>query len=177
MSESPVRLEVQNVRWLPNGQDKIDLCAHGDVILEIDHRPAWRGESAELCVSAAALNLLRTLEADHTTPSPISLTLFPHCGHAWAETEEHGLINIGECPNGLNADLVHVGTHVEITSPTGRRAKVSEEEWARMVCAFADKVERHYLISEPKVPSAEDSSWYSAFWTEWRSRRARAATP
>jgi hypothetical protein len=176
MTEGPIRLEVRNLHWLPSLEPRQDFCAHGDVVLEIGGAPVPYDETDALCVSAAAMNLLRTLERDHTQEAPVSEHLFPHCGHVWVQTEEHGLVNIAECSAGLDVEVRHRGGHVVIATRVGKEAAVSEAEWTRAVCAFADRVEELSRRSDPKDLSLDEDGWYEPFWEEWRTRRARAAS-
>lgn len=176
MSNGSFKMEVRNVHWLPNMEPQQDFCAHGDVVLEIGGEPVPYDKTDSLCVSAAAMNLLRTLECDHTQETPVSEHLFPHCGHVWMQTEEHGLINIVDCPAGFDAEVRHQNGRVVITAHDGAEAEISESEWTRAVCAFADKVEELYQQAEPKDLSLDDYDWYEPFWKEWRERRARAAS-
>ncbi|OZC04056.1 hypothetical protein [Rubricoccus marinus] len=169
-----IRLDVENVRWLEGIDSTHDLCAHGDVVFDLDGRSAWATGSDDLCVSAAAMNLLRTLEQDHPKEDPVTDDLFPHCGHMWWLSEDHGLVNIAGCSAGKDALVFHRGKNVVIQTPAGGTAEILRTEWVGHVCAFADKVEALYQRSDPKEPDADDAAWYELFWPEWRARRARA---
>lgn len=176
MSQGSIKLEVTNLHWLSHLDPTQDLCAHGDVVLEVNGRPVGQDDGDSLCVSAAAMNLLRSLERDHTQEQPISENLFPHCGHDWVLTEDDGLINISECEHGLDVEVRHCDGNVVITSPDGSEARVSASEWAEDVCAFADEVEAFYERSEPKDLSSDSLGWFEPFWEEWRRRRTEAGS-
>jgi len=173
MGESQIRLSVQNLHWIEGLDASQDLCAHGDVVFEIDGRPVWKDGGGDLCVSAAAMNLLRTLERDHVEGDLVTFTLFPCCGHVWDLIEEYGLVNIADCPNGRDATVEHRNDQVIITSPNGTVAQVSDEDWADQVCIFADRVEEFYRQSGPKEVHERDKEWYELFWEEWEARRAQ----
>lgn len=174
MANVKLRLAVENLHWIGYTGTAQDLCAHGDVVLEIAGESAWKDGADDLCVSAAAMNLLRTLETDHVSgDDPLAFNLFPHCGHVWAMTDEYGLVNITDCPAGRDVSVEHGDGFVRITSPSGTSTQVPQKEWAEQVCAFADAVEEFYHKSEVKEVHKDDKEWYGPFWKEWRAQRAR----
>jgi hypothetical protein len=151
---------------------RLDPCAHGDITLVLGGERVPPQKTEGLCLSAAAMNLLRSLERDHTREAPVSAHLFPLDGFDWVETGESGLVNITDGPPGYDMTVRHESDMVVLTTQDGAEARVSAAEWTDVVCAFADEVERFYEAAEPKDTAQLD--WYEAFWQEWRERRARA---
>lgn len=75
-------LSLLQPHWLDAPEPLDDQCAHGKVILSVEGQDFVTPQDGEITVSAAALNLLRTVDHDHTRERPVSEggQLFPCCG-------------------------------------------------------------------------------------------------
>ena len=166
------KLEILDKYWLPGMPEEEDLCLHGEVRVHI-------GDAVledEVCLSAAALHLLRSITEDH---EPDCLAkLFPTDGFCWTPDGE-GSIYLGGCPNGgIDGRVMHAGDMVSIALEDLQPVQLPLEIYRKQVFAFADEVEMAFRQSMAKVVTAElDKLWYPCFWKEWRWRRAAEENP
>lgn len=168
-----VTLEPTRLHWIKDDgrDDPADLCAHSPVRFEIDGDVLVSAVDGDVTVSAAAIYLLRTLEADHSVASPVGDQLFPCCGHAMYDTGDDDVVICG-CPNGSNAEVAHVGDSVRICTTHGRTYLLSADEWRQAVYAFADRVNEFYADSSAKTPADEtDAKGFAKLREEWKRRR------
>ena len=63
-------LSLLNAHWLDAPEPIDDQCAHGTVILSVEGQDFVTPQDGEITVSAAALNLLRTVDHDHPLIEP-----------------------------------------------------------------------------------------------------------
>ena len=166
------KLEILDKYWLPGQPEETDLCLHGTVRVQI-------GDDVledEVCLSAAALHLLRSITEDH---EPDCLAkLFPTDGFCWTPDGE-GSIYLGGCPNGgFDGYVTHEDDVVRIALEELPAVQIPLTEYQAKVFAFADQVEAFFRQSKLKVVNDElDKLWYPLFWEEWRLRRAAAENP
>jgi len=160
-------LSLLKAYWLdaPNPLD--DQCAHGTVLFSAGEQDLVTPQDGQLTVSAAALNLLRTIEHDHTSESPVSEggQLFPCCGfNVWVAGERFPVLILG-CQNGADIELVHIPSGVALRSG-GSESVVSEEAWRSAVVSFAESVLAFYDREPPRNPveDTEDRKGWQAFW-------------
>lgn len=169
-------LSLLKAHWLDAPEPLDDQCAHGTVSLSVDGHSLVSPQDGELTVSAAALNLLRTIEHDHTPESPVSEggQLFPCCGFNVCAGGERFPVLIVGCPTGVDIQVVHVHEGVAIRA-NGFESFVSEQEWRRAVVSFAESVLDFYDREPPRNPikDAEDRRGWRAFWQEYRERLER----
>ena len=172
-----ITLEAIEMQWIRGeGDDPLDLCAHGRVRFEIDDAVFVRPEDGVWTVSAAALYLLRTLEHEHTAKHSVAQYnfIFSCCAHAcWlAGDGEFKVICMG-CNKGIDIDVRFAGISVEIGGLGGKRKVVQAPEWQAAVFQFVDQVYSFYDRSDSKVAPSDpqDAEGWDAFWTEWHRRR------
>lgn len=169
-------LSLIEAHWLdvPNPLD--DQCAHGTVLLTVDEQHLVTPQDGELTVCAAALNLLRTLDHDHTSHSPVSEggQLFPCCGfNVWLAGERFPVLVLG-CPSGVDFEVVHTSSGVALCAK-GSEAIVSEQVWRSAVVSFAESVLTFYEREPSRNPieDAEDRKGWQSFWQEYSERLLR----
>ena len=166
------KLEILEKYWLPGQPEETDLCLHGTVRVQI-------GDDVledEVCLSAAALHLLRSVTEEHQ-PDELA-KLFPIDGFCWTPDGE-GSIYLGGCPNGgFDGYVTHEDDVVRIALEELPAVQIPLTEYQAKVFAFADQVEAFFRQSKPKFVNDElDKLWYPLFWEEWRLRRAAAENP
>ena len=166
------KLEILEKYWLPGQPEETDLCLHGTVRVQI-------GDDVledEVCLSAAALHLLRSVTEEHQ-PDELA-KLFPIDGFCWTPDGE-GCIYLGGCPNGgFDGYVTHEDDVVRIALEELPAVQIPLTEYQAKVFAFADQVEAFFRQSKPKFVNDElDKLWYPLFWEEWRLRRAAAENP
>ena len=166
------KLEILEKYWLPGQPEETDLCLHGTVWVQI-------GDDVledEVCLSAAALHLLRSVTEEHQ-PDELA-KLFPIDGFCWTPDGE-GSIYLGGCPNGgFDGYVTHEDDVVRIALEELPAVQIPLTEYQAKVFAFADQVEAFFRQSKPKFVNDElDKLWYPLFWEEWRLRRAAAENP
>jgi len=161
-------IEVKRLYWLEDdGKDHPeDLCLHGTVAVQIGSE---RFED-DCAVSAAALELLKTLSKDHVELYK-GQQMLPCCGHCYFEGENDTVWN-GGCPNGIDWHVRHIDDSVELETENGTKAIVPIEQYKATVFAFADIIKAYYDSHLPKTPEdVLDIEWYPVFWREWARRR------
>lgn len=168
-----VTIELRDPHWLPGVVPERDLCAHGGVDARANDLVLSPRDDSSLCVSAAALYLLRTLTADHMKDVPIGppdQSLIPCCGQSMVDTGGGGVVIIG-CPYGVDWEVQHRGDAVSLRTQHGHEVTVPFVEWRAAVVSFADAVEAFYAASAPKQFHDDvDAAGYAAFWAEFRRR-------
>ena len=170
-------LQLLDLHWIHGGDDPDDKCAHGHVLVRIGSEVVADATTLDVTVSATALYLLRSLEADYQ-PDMFASQLLPCCGHYWFLMEESPDVLLMGCANGIDWTIAHVaGELVRHTSAAGQEAFISEAAYRRLVLTFADQVELFYNGSLPKnLPTdADDQLAYAAYWREWQALRAKWA--
>jgi len=168
-----VSLSLLEIHWLdaPNPLD--DQCAHGTVEMSVCGKLLVSREDGEITVSAAALNLLRTLENDHTLELPVSEggQLFPCCGfNVWLAGERFPVMVWG-CPTGVDVEVLHTSAGVTIRGK-GTESTVPEHAWRSAVVDFARSVLAFYEHEAPRNPIEDhnDRDGWHAFWKEYKER-------
>jgi hypothetical protein len=165
-------LTLNSIHWLSHAAEQSDLCAHGEVTVQIGSQKLASPADGDWCVSAAALYLLRTLTTDHTPEHPVGEHLIPHCGHTmFVENGSDDVLILG-CPQGVNWDVIHQSGQVLLRTTQGTEERLRRHEWQQAVLAFADAVEHFYAHSLPKVPAdTDEAAAYAVFLAEWKRRR------
>jgi hypothetical protein len=165
-------LLLNDVHWLPHTPEQTDLCAHGEVTVQIGTQQLVTPADGDWCVSAAAIYLLRTLTTDHTPERPVGEHLIPHCGHTmFAQTGSDDVLIMG-CPHGVTWDVLHQPGYVLLRTAEGVEEQVPTREWQQAVLKFVNEVEQFYARSLPKVlADTDDPAGYAAFQAEWKRRR------
>ena len=169
-------LSLLEAHWLDVPDPRDDQCAHGTVRLSVGEHEFVTRQDGDLTVCAAALNLLRTLEHDHTSESPVAEggQLFPCCGfNVWVAGGRFPVFILG-CPTGVDLELVHVSSGAVLRGK-GREAVVSEQAWRNAVVSFAESVLAFYDREPPRNPveDMEDRKGWKAFWQEYADRLQR----
>ena len=168
------KLEILDKYWLPGMPEEEDLCLHGevrarigDVVLQ-DH----------VCLSASAINLLRTLTEDRG--------LDPHAqalagtGHFMLKVSDNPpRVDISGAPYGIDWFVNHDGEDVILQLQHGPEETVPLAEYRAEVLRFCDEAEAFYEASKPKVLPDDQFvvDGYLAMRKEWRWRRAAAENP
>ena len=166
-------LEITEQGWLdvPDAA-RSDLCSHGDLRLVIGGRVIAAGDgSGDYAISTSALALLRTLESDHGRGHRVVPTsLVMHCG---------GLL-MTSCPYGIDWSVSHRDGRVllgdvvknETERFQGLAVDISEDEYRRVIVAFAEKAKDPFAAVEKTLD--EEREEYEAFWREFDERLGRA---
>ncbi|MDB4766848.1 hypothetical protein OAG71_04090 [bacterium] len=168
-----ISLLPTRLHWIKDDgkDDPKDLCAHSPVRLEINGDTLVAPEDGDATVSAAALYLLRTLEADHTKLNPVGDQLFPCCGHGMFDTGDADVV-ISGCPNGSEVFVERLGDITRLTTPAGVSYEVPNDEWRGAVHDFSDAVLDFYKQSASKTPhDDEQSAGFAKMMCEWKRRR------
>jgi hypothetical protein len=168
-------LLLHNLHWLGHAPAQTDLCAHGEVTIQIGTQQLATPADGDWCVSAGAIYLFRTLMADHTDGHPVGEHLIPHCGHSmYSQTDSDDVLIMG-CSNGVTWEVQHQHDHVLVRTAEGAEERLTAQHWQQTVLAFADAVAQFYAVSLPKVPAdAYEAAGYAAFQAEWQRRRQAA---
>ncbi len=162
----------KKMAWIKGQKDDPkDLCAHGKVQFEIDGESLVSVDDGEWTVSATALYLLRTIEADHTKVSPLFERVFPCCGFSMYDIEGEENVVICGCPAGIDFQITHTGNNVEIKPEGKEPIVISSDAWIRAVIGFSEAVSVFYSSSSSKTPDDEDDiKGFNKFMSEWRKR-------
>lgn len=169
-----MKLRVYNLYWLPHMAEQHDLCAHGSVEVQIGAE-SLDENSDDVCASAAALFLLRTLTRDHTPIAPIGDQLLPHCGHTMYKLVGKQEVEIHNCSSGVDWEVHHLATTIRLRTVRGTEEYLSLEQWQQVVFNFADTVAAFYAQSLPKEPlHAYEIDAYAAFQADWEQYRGKA---
>lgn len=161
-------LEILSKYWLPGQTEETDLCLHGEVRVRIgdDIR------QDDVCLSASAINLLRTLTEDRG--------LDPHAqalagtGHSmFTISDDPPRADISGAPCGIDWFVNHDGEDVILQLPNGPEVTVPLAEYRVQVLHFCDEAEAFYKASKPKVLAEDEihADGYRTMWKEWRWRR------
>lgn len=161
-------LEILDKYWLPGQPEETDLCLHGEVRVRI-------GDDVledEVCLSASAINLLRTLTEDRgLDPNAQALA---GTGHFMLMVSENPpRVDISGAPYGIDWFVNHDGDDVIIQLKDGPEVTVPLAEYRAEVLRFCDEAEAFYEASKPKV-LPEDKfvvDGYRTMWNEWHRRR------
>lgn len=160
-------LDLTNLSWW-NGasDDPRDLCLHGTVT----GRLGKRAISCTATVSAAALNLLRTLTEEHRTGE--ELQMLPCCGFSLFADETGENVTVIGCNQGVDWTVLHEDGMVRLVLEE-ESVTVPMDEYRAVVFRFADTVKAFYDSCTPKIlPGNEiDRRGYEAFWREFHRRR------
>lgn len=162
------KLEILEKYWLPGMPEEEDLCLHGEVRVRI-------GDDVlqdEVCLSASAINLLRTLTADRG--------LDPHAqalagtGHSmFTYSYDPPEVAIDGAPVGIDWFVNHDGEDVILQLKDGPEVTVPLAEYRAEVLRFCDEAEAFYEASKPKLLSTDNihTDGYVTMRKEWRWRR------
>jgi len=173
MNSSNFDIKILDLHWIKDVDEPTDLCAHGHVLVKIGNEIVADKNSLDVTVSATALYLMRTLEADYKKDDYAS-QLLPCCGHFIIADEKKDFVNICGCPNGIDWTIIHIDDNkVKHIADSGEEATIDETTYQKIVLDFADQVENFYKLSSPKIiPSDDfDKKGYLTFWKEWRHLR------
>jgi hypothetical protein len=168
-------IEPFNLHWLKDIDPAADLCAHGGVRVALNGRMLLQTDGDDYAVSTAALNLLRTLDADHRSGEPDRLV--PHCGHAMFVDPDSGeVVKMGGV-TGVDWSVAHSQLEQGATATTLTFINCDAEvlpfaEWRAAVVAFPQAVRDFYFATPKRPESSEDSEWFEAFHREWGRRHA-----
>ena len=162
------KLDILDKYWLPGQPEETDLCLHGEVRVRI-------GDDVlqdEVCLSALAINLLRTLTEDRG--------LDPHAqalagtGHSmFTYSYDPPQVATDGAPVGIDWFVNHDGEDVILQLRDGPEVSVPLAEYRAQVLHFCDEAEAFYEASKPKVLSADNihTDGYVTMRKEWRWRR------
>ena len=169
-----MKLRVYNLMWIDRTSEQHDLCAHGAVEVCIGGETIEDDDEADLCVSAGALFLMRTLTRDHTPTAPVGDQVIPCCGHEMYVIAGEDDVEIRNCTAGVDWEIRHVENNVLLRTASGTEEVISTDDWKQIVFQFADTVEGLYKQSLPKEPEHPyDAKAFAAFQAEWSRRRGR----
>lgn len=172
-------LRATQLNWI-NGQadDPTDQCAHGKIELSVNNVTLYQTEDEEITVSAACLYLLRTVEDDHTPEFSVAEGnwLFPCCGFNLFPDQGRYKVCCMGCNTGTDVFVQHIGADVVLTRANATH-KVTNVAWAAAVLELVEQVETFYASCRPKAEMDNDldREGWALFWSEWESRKQRAA--
>ncbi|MGL4582101.1 MAG: hypothetical protein ACRCVU_03855 [Flavobacterium sp.] len=172
MTNNQFIIKVSNLHWIKNTDEEYDLCAHGDVFLQIGYEVVSNEHTLDVTVSATALYLLRSLTENLNEHNHDS-QLIPCCGHFMYFDENERLV-IGGCPSGIDWTIEHINdTEIKHTSDKGTEVIINKDEYREIVYAFADEVQNFYRESKSKILPTDEFSrdGYLGFWKEWNRLR------
>jgi hypothetical protein len=166
LASSAFILTVAGHHWI--GPDEAqDVCSHGLVSLSIGGVRVLERE--DLCTSAAALRLLRSLDEDVSAQTGVrGERMIPCCGRSLVY-DARGRVEPMGCPNGATFGVEHLtlggGAAVRISDVnvrTGSERPIAVEavclplaEYASQVRAFATDVLRFYDHSPARRPDPD----------------------
>ena len=134
-------LALTNLSWWNGEADAPrDLCLHGKVTGHIGERAI----SCTATVSAAALNLLRTLTEEHRAGE--ELQMLPCCGFSLFADETGENVTVIGCNQGVDWTVLHESGTVRLILEE-EAVTVPMSEYRAAVFRFADTVEAFYRIS------------------------------
>ncbi|MEC5158623.1 hypothetical protein [Chryseobacterium sp. MP_3.2] len=174
MIDNQFQIKVSNLHWLPNTTEENDLCAHGNVFLKIGDEIVCDETNLEFTVSATALYLLRSLTENYSKDDYGS-QFIPCCGF-FTYFDKNDRPVISGCPSGIDWKIQHIDENiVKHISEKGTEATISMDNYQKQVFEFADKVEKFYKESKPKIIPDDDfeRGAYNEIWEEWRNIRNR----
>ncbi|QRN82855.1 hypothetical protein JR338_10600 [Chloroflexota bacterium] len=169
-------LEPRNMHWVGGSKDdEKDLCAHGNIFLEVNGITLVDGKTEDFTVSAAAIFLLRTLETDYIKDSLHENQIFPCCGFYMAVDEHSENAIIPGCFDGVDFDVLHEFGNIRLLFDD-KEYIVSEKEWCEAILHFSALIKAFYNSCRPKVVDSNDfkKAGYERFLSEW-DRRVKAA--
>ena len=115
MNSNKFSIEINEIHWLSQENTNTDLCAHGNIKVEIgDELIAGMNKDENWTISATALFLLRTLERNHTKENQVGEHLIPCCGHFLVFTDDMEELYIGGCSSGIDWEVIHENGFVKI---------------------------------------------------------------
>ena len=188
MASPDFALEIVEQHWLAGLDERLDLCSHGTVgvqiggVLVTGNANSWDDAG----ISRAALALLRTLDQDHESSAndPESAKLIPHsCGFLSIPTS---------CPSGIDWSVRHIDGMVTLDSVTTEpgigqssvvdtQATIPWSVYRDAVITFAQQAVRFVEGSPKKTP---DDDWDRQDFEHWHTetierieRFARADPP
>lgn len=175
MDNQEFDIKILHLNWIKHLDDPTDLCAHGSVYVKIADKIIVDEKDGDgWTLSAASLNLMRTLDRDYK-PGDFAGQLIPCCGFFLVADDEGDQVDICGCGSGFDWTIQHEDQLVRHIADDGEQAVIDKGDYQRMVLSFADKVQQFYEDSKPKaLPSDEfDRKGYEAFWKEWKTLRNR----
>ncbi len=165
-------IEVISINWITPTENNGDLCAHGHIRVMFDDVVVVDKDSSDgWTLSASALYHLRTLEKEHTKDSQVGEHLVPCCGNGlFAVNDSEDVLIVG-CANGVDWEVRHKESMVELTLENGYTSTVSFNEYRKEVLSFVNTVEEFYDNHLPRVFNDDlDKKGYEQFWKEWHRR-------
>lgn len=177
MNSSSFEIKILRQHWIEdNGNyDKNDLCSHGEVYLRIGVQELSTEESGSWTLSATGLFLLRSLEQDCAFYE-FSNQLLPCCGFSiFPNDEKKNFVDIHGCPHGVDWKITHRENDVIFESEKNSKAKLTFQEYRKIVLDFTDEVERFYGNPKDKVVGGDsyDCDGFIQFWAEWRELKRK----
>ncbi len=167
-------LKIIDQNWLGNEPQQFDLCSHGHLLLVIAGQTILDGRE-ESGLSESALALLRTLDHDHNSSSPVAEKLIFHgCG-----TEL-----MRGCPIGVDWDVRHHQNLVSISKirrwdwpdearPTlfsDLEIDLEEADYRQAIVSFASQVKSFFVDQEKIFYDQNDHLAFEKFWMEFDQR-------
>jgi len=174
-TEKPFEINIIDIHWLKNIDERNDLCAHGFLYLKIGDEIVSNKETGNWTLSSTALSLLRSIDSDYTK-GDYANQLLPCCGHFFIADENEQTVIIQGCETGIDWKIIHVDANkIKHVLENGKEITIDKEIYKQIVFDFADKVEQFYIESEPKnIPEDEfDRKGYLTFWKEWKRLREK----
>lgn len=161
-------LKIIRQHWVKDDGliDSYDLCSHGVIYLKLGDTIIADERSGSWTLSAAALHLMRTLNAKYNI-GDFASQLIPCCGHSLIAGELR--VSVLGCPNGIDFDVFHKDDIIEISIDDKKEKSIelSYSTYKRIVLDFVNEVEHFYGEPSLKNVNEEDIDGFEQFWKEW----------
>lgn len=169
------KFDLLSLFWQDSMPEELDLCAHGKVFLQIGDEIICDGDTFDITVSSTALHMMRTLSENYKKDDFAS-QLLPCCGfNFFADSADDDYVNILGCPSGIDWEIIHLENNVvKFITENGTEAEIKLEKYKHIVLEFAEKIEKFYKDSKPKIIEENQDfniKGYPAFWNEWHLLR------
>lgn len=176
MDEDIFILEIISMNWLTEDEPEIDLCAHGQVKVQINDEVICGEMNDEgWNLRASAIHLLRTLDRNHKFNNSFGDKLLPFDGHHVDHLDHEEEVHIQGSPVGIDWNVTHVNDYVIIESENGNHAKLHFNKYKNIILEYTDKIEKFYKDSKPKIIPGDDYDRIGneKLWQEWHTKRSK----
>lgn len=183
MTHSKFVIELKKIHWLKNygNEDEFDLCAHGKISVTIGNQLIVNNTELEddwWSLTATAIHLLRTLEANHLPEALVGACLVPREGHHINHHKGNPVVHFETAysmEEGRNWWVMHENKEVKLITESLNETTMTFDDYKIQILKFVDKVQQFYKESKPKVLPKEvyDGEVYIRMWKEWKNRRMK----
>lgn len=164
-------LKIIEQYWIDKKPENVsDICSHGEIFLKINNIIISDKEDGEWSISTFGLNLLRTIEKDHSISE--NYPMVDHCG---------GIQMMG-CPISINWNLKHQKNKVIMTEITkhpstdyedvidykGLKLKLNLSDYIKISVKFAYEVKLFFENNKAReIKNNYEKEEFNNFWNEF----------